>query len=156
MLAAKPRPRRTRGGTQLPRVDGRFRSARRFRDLVRAFEAEVGGADLTEFERGLIVQAAGLQLRIENLEATLIEGGDVSSDEIIRLGSECRRILASLRERAGSTAGRGWRPSSPTDARSLARRSMSFAPTAHRPTILCFAVAEEEQQVDRSRLVRDI
>ena len=44
-------------GTQLLRgVDGRSSSARRFRDLVRAYEGEFDGS-LTEVERGQIKQA---------------------------------------------------------------------------------------------------
>ena len=56
----QPRPhrreRRTNSGIPLPRAaDGRSVSARRFRDLVVAFELEVCGV-LTEFERAMIKQ----------------------------------------------------------------------------------------------------
>jgi hypothetical protein len=40
-------------------VDGRTASARRYRDLCRAFEEELGGS-LTEVELGLVKQAATL------------------------------------------------------------------------------------------------
>ena len=55
--------------------------------------------NLSEVERSFITQAAGLQLRIENLEAAMIEGGEINTDEIIRPGSECRRILNEIRRR---------------------------------------------------------
>jgi len=45
------------GSSRPANVDGRSAYARRFRDLVRAFEAEVGGT-LSELERGLVRQAA--------------------------------------------------------------------------------------------------
>ena len=38
-----PRQRRTVGGTELPRVDHRTVTARRFRAIVDAFEQDLGG-----------------------------------------------------------------------------------------------------------------
>ena len=48
----------------LPGVDGRSATARRFRYICAAYEAEAGG-NVTEVERDLIRQAAGLTLRAE-------------------------------------------------------------------------------------------
>ncbi len=98
MLAAvKRRPRHTRAGIALPRTDGRTLAARRFRGLCEAFETELGGGQLTETERGMVRQAAGLQLRLEQLQGEIVEGRDVNADEIIRLSSEHRRVLSALR-----------------------------------------------------------
>ena len=52
----------------LPGVDGRSATARRFRDICRSYELEAGG-NVTEVERDLIRQAAGLTLRAEQLQA---------------------------------------------------------------------------------------
>jgi len=98
--AYKRRPRHTPSGLELPRTDGRTLAARRFRGLCEAFETELGGGQLTETERGMVRQAAGLQLRLEQLQGEIVEGRDVSVDEIIRLSSEHRRLLSSLRGKA--------------------------------------------------------
>ena len=98
--AARRRPRRTRtGGVPLPRADGRTIAARRFRDLVEAYSAELGGA-LTEAERSLVQQAAAVQIQCEELQRALVEGRDIDSDMLIRLSSEHRRLLAGLGAKA--------------------------------------------------------
>jgi hypothetical protein len=96
----------TNGSKLLVGIDGRSPGARRFRDLIQLYEAEIGGA-LTEVERGLIKQAAALTLRTEQLQAAIVEGRDVNSDEIIRLSSEHRRLLSSLRSNAGKREPQG-------------------------------------------------
>jgi hypothetical protein len=95
-----PRQRRTRGGVPLPRIDGRKPSARRFRALALAYESELGGVGLSESDKALIAQVCGIQLRLEELQAATVAGRDVSADEIIRLSSEHRRLLTSLRRTA--------------------------------------------------------
>jgi hypothetical protein len=82
--AARHRIRRTAGGIQLPRIDGRTVSARRYRDLVIAYEAEVGGV-LSESERATIQQAAALTLRAEELQADLVLGKPIDNDLLVRL-----------------------------------------------------------------------
>jgi hypothetical protein len=67
--------------------------------LVRAFELEVGGV-LTEADRGLIRQAASLQLKGELLQAALVRGEDVDADQIIRIAGTSRRILGAISSRA--------------------------------------------------------
>jgi hypothetical protein len=84
----------------LQNVDGRSSSARRFRDLVVAFEAEIGG-ELTEVERGLVRQAAALTMRAEQLQADIINNVPVDSDALIRISSTAKRILGAIGERAG-------------------------------------------------------
>ena len=94
--AARRRPRRTRTGRVLmPRVDGRTVSARRFRDLVESYSAEIGGA-LTEADRSLVQQAAAVQIECEALQLAIVEGRSIDSDMLIRLSSENRRLLAGL------------------------------------------------------------
>lgn len=88
---------RTTGGVELPRVDGRLRASRRFRSLCAAFEVEIGDGELTEIERGIIRQAASLQLHIEQLQDQIVRGADVDPDQVIRLSSEHRRLLSALR-----------------------------------------------------------
>ena len=88
----------TNGTCLLPNVDGRSANARRFRDLVRAFEVEIGG-NLSELERGLVRQAAVLSLKTEQMQESIVNGKDVDSDTLIRLSGEARRILTSLRKR---------------------------------------------------------
>jgi hypothetical protein len=87
------------GTRLLANVDGRSSSARRFRDLVAAFEKEIGGAQ-NEIERGMIRQAAALTLKAEILQADLVNGAAVDSDALIRLTGTSKRILSDLRERA--------------------------------------------------------
>src|ERR1700687_674652 len=76
----------------LQNVDGRSASARRFRDLVAAFEAEVGGT-LSELERGLVRQAAILSLKTEQMQECIVRGEVADCDTLIRLSGEARRIL---------------------------------------------------------------
>jgi hypothetical protein len=83
-------------------VDLRSVAGRRFRHLVAAYESEIGG-ELTEAERATVRQAAALQLRIEQLQARIVRGEDVSADEAIRLSSEHRRLLGLLRTKAAAS-----------------------------------------------------
>jgi hypothetical protein len=83
LAAAYKRPRQTSDGIELPRAaDGRTLASRRFRSLCDAFAAEFGG-QLTEVDRGLIAQAAGLTLRAEQLQTAIVRGQDVSNDELV-------------------------------------------------------------------------
>jgi hypothetical protein len=67
---------------------------RRFTFLVQSYSAELGGA-LGEPERTLVKQLAALQIKIEQMQAAIIGGTDVDADQIIRLSSEHRRLLAT-------------------------------------------------------------
>jgi hypothetical protein len=96
---ARPRLRRTRSGTSMPRVDGRLLAARRFRELVEQFEAELG-TDLSAADRELVKTAAGLVLRREQMEQAVINGQPVDDDQLVRVASESRRALATLRAKA--------------------------------------------------------
>jgi hypothetical protein len=70
LLATKRRPRRE-SGNALPRPDGRTLPARRYKQLMREFQAEIGGP-----------------------------GQVADTDEAVRLASESRRILVALKTKA--------------------------------------------------------
>jgi len=81
----------------LPGVDSRSATARRFRDICRSYEFEAGG-DVSEVERDLIRQAAGLVVRGEQMQAALIRGEAV--DELVRISSTAKRLLETIRVKA--------------------------------------------------------
>jgi protein-tyrosine-phosphatase len=120
----KRRPRHSLSGIALPRVDGRTVAARRFRELVDAFSAELG-ANLTETERGMVRQAAALQLRIEQMQGAIVESPDIDADLIIRLSSEHRRLLTKLRGKAAKN-----KPAVATIADYVARKVAEKAASA--------------------------
>jgi hypothetical protein len=79
-------------------IDGRSATARRFRDLIADFAREHGGSSaLSTAELGMMRQAAAITLRAEQLQAAIVRGEPVLADELIRLSSEARRILSSVR-----------------------------------------------------------
>ena len=80
-------------------VDGRSATARRFRDICRAYELELGDP-ISELERDLIRQAAGLTLRFEQMQARIVRGELVDNDLLIRLSSTARRVLETISAKA--------------------------------------------------------
>jgi hypothetical protein len=96
---ATTRSKVSNGTRLLQNVDGRSSSARRFRDLVNAFEEEVGGP-LSEVERGLIRQAAALTFKAEELQSALVNGEPVDGDQLIRLTGTAKRILSAISAKA--------------------------------------------------------
>ena len=80
-------------------MDGRRSSARRFRDLIADYAREVFGREdnLTIAEVGLLRQAAALTIQAELMQAAVVRGEAVITDELIRTSSEVRRVLAALR-----------------------------------------------------------
>jgi hypothetical protein len=96
---ATSRSKVSNGTRLLQNVDGRSSSARRFRDLVRAFEGEFNG-NLTEVDRGQIRQAAALGLRAEQLQAAIVRGETVDDDHLVRISGESRRIVDGLKAKA--------------------------------------------------------
>lgn len=102
----------------LPRgVDMRTVAGRRFRHLVQQYSAELG-QDLGEVDQGMVRQAAAISVHAERLQAAIVAGQDVDADQVIRLSSECRRILASLRSKAPNG-----NPTGPSLAQYLAERA---------------------------------
>jgi hypothetical protein len=131
LAAAKPnrpvkrRPRLTDAGIPLPRIDQRTVSAMRYRSLLDSYGTELGG-QLTEAEKALVQQIASMQLRIEQLQAAIVEGQDVDADQIIRLSSEHRRLLTSLRGKVAKN-----KPAGPTLADYLRSKAAEKAAGAH-------------------------
>jgi hypothetical protein len=83
-------------------VDLRSTSGRRFTFLVQSYSAELGDV-LTEPELALVKQVAILQIKIEQMQGLIIGGADVDADAVIRLSSEHRRLLATLKGKADQT-----------------------------------------------------
>ena len=90
----------TNGSKLLVGIDMRSPTARRYRDLVQAYSAEIGG-DLSQSEMAMVKQAAALAIQAELMQADIVNGKLVNSDDLIRLSSEVRRILDGLGEKAG-------------------------------------------------------
>jgi hypothetical protein len=60
----------------LPGLDGRSATARRFRDLVNAFVADMGGLDCcSEIRLGLLRRLAATTVQAEMLEARMVKPG---------------------------------------------------------------------------------
>ena len=59
----------------LPGLDGRSATARRFRDLVNAFVADMGGLDrCSQIKLGLLRRLAATTVQAEMLEARMVNG----------------------------------------------------------------------------------
>jgi hypothetical protein len=98
-VLATVRSKVSNGTRLLQNVDGRCAMARRFRDICRSYETEAGG-DLSEVNRDLLRQAAGLTLRAEQLQSAMVRGEAVDTDQLIRLSSTAKRILGGLSDKA--------------------------------------------------------
>jgi hypothetical protein len=90
----------TNGSKLLVGIDGRSPTARRFRDLVHAYKAEIGG-DLSQTEMAMIKTAASLAIQAELMQADIVNGKMVDSDDLVRLSSEARRLVDAIAEKAG-------------------------------------------------------
>jgi hypothetical protein len=82
----------------LPHVtDGRAPAARRFRDLVRRYVADQGGADrCSEVRLGLLRRLAAATVLAEVTEAKLINGEPVDITELCTLTSTVVRIASRV------------------------------------------------------------
>ena len=97
-------------------VDERGAWSRRFRDILRAHYADLGGQDaLSEGQRSLVRRAAMLQIQLELVEAKWAErDGQAKGWELLdyqRVSSSLRRLLESL----GLNHGRKPRDVTPTE-----------------------------------------
>jgi hypothetical protein len=99
--AYKRRARQTVNGLELPRTDGRTVASKRFRSLCEAFTAELGG-QLSEVDQNLVKQASSLVLAAERFQVDVVNGADVDPDALVRVSSEARRILSTLRVKAAA------------------------------------------------------
>ena len=102
------RSRVTNGTRTLIGVKGSSKFGRRYRDIVDLYTREIGGV-LTETELAMVRQAAALAIQGEQLQARIINGEVVNTDDLIRVGSEARRLVAALVEKAGKR-----KPTGPT------------------------------------------
>ena len=102
-------------------TDERSAGARRFRDLVEAYEAEIGGT-LSESETGLVRQAAALALRCEQLQAAIVRGEIVDDDLLIRISGTAKRLLGAIAVKSD-----GRKPSGPSMLDYMAQRAAERA-----------------------------
>jgi hypothetical protein len=92
----------TNGTRLIDDVDGRSATMRRFRDIIHAHQADLGGeAELSEGQKALLRRAALLQLQLEMQEQkfALRDDGAATNTEIEVYQRSCgalRRLLESL------------------------------------------------------------
>lgn len=81
-------------------VDGRGAWPRRFRDLIDAHVADLGGAELlSEAERQLVRRAATLAVELERLEADFATAGEADPEKLdlyIRATGALKRLWDGL------------------------------------------------------------
>lgn len=71
---------------------------RQFNTLIIKITQDLqGGRELLMVERELVRQAAAIMLRAEQLQAGIVRGEPIDPDELIRLSSEGRRVLRSIK-----------------------------------------------------------
>jgi hypothetical protein len=94
------RARMSNGGTLLPGVDGRSAEGRRYRDLVCAFAAGLGGPDgLVEQDAALVRNAAAVTMKCESMQAAVVRGEHVDLEQMTRLANGLTRALNAIRAR---------------------------------------------------------
>lgn len=78
-------------------LDGRSSAARRFRDLVGAYIADMGGLSLcSEVKLTILRRLAAVVVRAEMLEAGLMNGEQVNVSELCALASTAVRLSSRL------------------------------------------------------------
>jgi hypothetical protein len=97
-IAAPTARSRVTNGRLLGEIDGRSATARRYRDLIAALIAE-HGSEPTISELSTIRAAAALIVKGEQLQCAIVRGDSVAADEVVRLSSEARRLLAGLQRK---------------------------------------------------------
>jgi hypothetical protein len=81
----------------LPGLDGRSATARRFRDLVNAFVADMGGLDrCSEVRLGLVRRLAATTVQAEMLEARMVNGEVIDIATLCTLASTTVRLSQRL------------------------------------------------------------
>ena len=91
------RSRVTNGADILAGIDQRSAVARRYRDLVAAVAADMGGVDhCSEARLQLIRRFAALSVQAEAMEAQLANGADIDITEYSQLTSTLVRVVARL------------------------------------------------------------
>jgi hypothetical protein len=100
--ALRELPARTRSAVSnhsdlLPGLDGRSATARRFRDLVNAFVADMGGLDrCSEIRLGLVRRLAATTVQAEMLEARMVNGEQIDIATLCTLASTTVRLSQRL------------------------------------------------------------
>ena len=95
-----PRSAITNGKRLLEGISMRTAAGRRYRDLVEAYTAEIGG-ELSQTEMAMVKQAAALAIQSEAMQADIVNRKPVDTDALIRISGTAKRILDALRDRAG-------------------------------------------------------
>ena len=91
------RSRVTNGADILAGIDQRSAVARRYRDLVAAAAADMGGVDrCSEARLQLIRRFAALSVQAEAMEAQLANGADIDITEYSQLTSTLVRVVTRL------------------------------------------------------------
>jgi hypothetical protein len=80
----------------LPGLDGRSATARRFRDLVNAFVADMGGLRCSQIKLGLVRRLAATTVQAEMLEARMVNGEAIDIATLCTLASTTVRISQRL------------------------------------------------------------
>jgi hypothetical protein len=81
----------------LPGIKGTSSSARRFRDLVNAYLADMGGADqCSDIKLGLLRRLAAVTVQSELIEARMINGEQVDIGTLCTLASTAVRLSVRL------------------------------------------------------------
>src|SRR6476661_125380 len=96
-LPSRARSAVTNHKDMLPGLDGRSAMARRFRDLVNAFVADMGGLDrCSEVRLGLVRRLAATTVQAEMLEAEMVNGGAIDIATLCTLASTTVRLSQRL------------------------------------------------------------
>jgi hypothetical protein len=99
------RSRISNGSQLLNGVDGRSAQARRYRDLVIALADDLGGPDvLSEADKALVRQAAGMTLQAEAMQASAVRGEPTDAAQVVRVSNALARLLGQLRRKAKAKA----------------------------------------------------
>jgi hypothetical protein len=117
--------------SRMPRRNTPLARRRRLNQLVKELAADLGFnyAAVTWAERGTLHQAATLLLQIERAQDQLVGGALIDSDTVIRLSSEARRLLGTLRSRYEVAGSPPWSPLRAALARSQQRADVEIAGT---------------------------
>ena len=96
-LPARTRSAVTNHKDLLPGLDGRSASARRYRDLVNAFVADMGGLECcSEIRLGLVRRLAATTVQAEMLEARMVNGEAIDISQLCTLASTTVRLSQRL------------------------------------------------------------
>src|SRR6478609_865200 len=96
-LSSRARSAVTNHKDLLPGLDGRSATARRFRDLVNAFVADMGGLDrCSEVRLGLVRRLAATTVQAEMLEARMVNGEPIDIATLCTLASTTVRLSQRL------------------------------------------------------------